>query len=699
MACSAKRLMFPFPFFLFPLCFLIFPHAVDTYGPPLSPTSYDTYQVVFEDVGQVATSVSYLHVAIDLHLPDIKKALDAYYKIMYDTLRGAQPYKIPLPQDIPRTVELWNRVLVNFTADFKDLEHQFYTRYKILHERYTHIAKVIPQTTRQQTQDYLADSERFRRSSRKKRALPLVLLKGVVGTLMGLYNRYQIKKLRDSLDSTIREQRRLLVTTAEHDKRISQLEKDYAYLPTIVKQTSFMVPMKVLVRLLEIELMIEADLNRIVQAVQQAQHRRLAVSTLSDAKLNAAFERITRRARDLRLDLLIDRPSDLFQIEVSYFCDGQDISLLLHVPMAAPNSRLRLQRFLPFPLSFTDSHFLLPRPEKTLFAISSSEPRLSLELNEADLEGCYRLNSLHLCERLGVLSRTTDNTCLGALYTQNFAQAINLCRMDLITPSERVLQLGHNRYLVYATHSFPAHITCRNSSANEHHFRPGINRVHVSPSCSLTLQEHVIFADSALQMDNQIREITWSAHELQLGAGDVLETEESLAAAAEDGLHNPTLADVRRRTGHRRRRIGWTLFFVLLGLVILAIALAWIFGFISTHKWWLLKKSVKMVHAQVSAAVSRFAHERFERAVRSNPPPLISAATDSGYGPPAPDCPTYSGSSRPPTPPARQQPGRRRRHRLVRAIFARRRPLVPTHRDLAIALRQMHQDPPLAPIT
>jgi len=33
--------------------------------------SDNTYQVVFEEVGQLATSVTYLHVAIDLHLPDL----------------------------------------------------------------------------------------------------------------------------------------------------------------------------------------------------------------------------------------------------------------------------------------------------------------------------------------------------------------------------------------------------------------------------------------------------------------------------------------------------------------------------------------------------------------------------------------------------------------------------------------------------
>jgi len=196
-------------------------------------------------------------------------------------------------------------------------------------------------------------------------------------------------------------------------------------------------------------------------------------------------------------------------------------------------------------------------------------------------------------------------------------------------------------------------------------------------------------------MDNQVREITWSAHELQLKPEDVLEVEESLATASEDGQNSPTLAEVRQRTGHRRRRIGWTLFFVLLALVIFAIGLAWLFGFISTHKWWLLKQSVKLVHNQVSAAVSRFAHDRFDRVTRSSASP--PSTDDSGYDPQAPDGPTYS-STAPPPPPARHHSTRRRR-RFVSALFSRRRTTVPTHRELSQALQVIRRSAPLEPIS
>ena len=651
----------------------------------------DTYQVVFEEVGQVATSVSYLHLAIDLHLIDLRRALDDYDVIIDSTFDAVTP--LHFPREFTTFEKYWNPMMTNFSTEFMTMRNQFRTRHKQLVARLDHLTNILPHTAGNAPEDYQVDDVRFRRHSRTKRALPLVIIKGVVGTLMGLYNRHQTNKLRETLDNTVKEQKRLMVTVASHDKQLDMLKSSYSYLPVIVRETSLMEPMKVLIRLLEIEAMINKEVDRVTHAVQQAQHRRLAISVLSGDKLLKAFERIRLRTKELRLELLVEQPSDLFQIEVSYFFDGRDISLLLHVPMAAPNSLLRLHRFLPFPLSFTSTHFLLPRPDNSLFAISSGDKRLSLELKEADLEGCYHINSLHLCEKLGVLSSNIENSCLGALYNQNFERASDLCRLDVVPPAERVLQLGDNRYLIYALQTFTAPLKCRNFTASEHHFKAGINRVEVSPSCSLSLQEHVIFADSALRLDNQIREISWNPAELGMDPDELADAQESIQSAIEDQHDNPTLANLRQRSGHRRRWVGWTLFFVLLGLLIGVAVKLWILGFLSTRKIWLLKKSVKLIRSQVTAAVSRVVPERLghslrlpdlpasPRAARSRPLPALLPSTeysdvDSAYAvePAGPRHVGVSVTARAPgvrTP----HPQRRHRHRATGNLLNRGRQL------------------------
>ena len=617
-----------------------------------TPSLSDPYQVVFEEVGSVATSVSYLHIAIDLKLPLLRQAIKDYHALAtsaFTSINLNRPdvnryflSKLPPEANIRPNSSLllmWEPIFKDFQTDFASLRAQFGTRASTFLKRFDHLTSILPHTATTDPYTHVADDVRFRRSLRVKRYIPLVIAKGVVGTLLGLYNRHKLNILRKDLNTVIADQKRLLVTQYSHSSALANLNASYSYMPTMFREMNLMAPTKLLVRLLEIELTIEGELAKITSAVQAAQLRRLSISLLSGEKLNQALSLAKSRAAAQRLELLVEHPSDLFQIEASYFFDGSEISLLLHVPMAAKNSVLRLLRFLPFPLSFTNQHFLLPNPKKKLYAISSNEPRVSVELDEADLEGCYRVNSIHLCEKLGVLHRRTERLCLGALYSQNFERAMQLCDVDVVPPSERVLQMSHNRYLVYSTKSKTATVMCRNHSSSEYHLKVGVNQLHVSPSCYVELQDHVIFADSALAGDNQIREIAWDPSELQMDAVELADAEEAIATAAEDGMTSSTLADVRRRTGSRRRWIRWPLFLALMIVVIIIGLVAWAFMFLSTHKFWLLKQSVKVIHDQVTSAVSRFVHNRLHRSVPPPPPEtsLPAPPPHSSHHPPSTD--------------------------------------------------------------
>jgi len=294
---------------------------------------------------------------------------------------------------------------------------------------------------------------------RSKRFASLIM-QGLFGTFMGLYNRQQFKELRRELRTVIQRQDRLIQLSAVHSKTLANLLKDYGYMREFTKAMTMATPNLVLARLREIELHLERDLDRIADAVRQAQLHRLSPFLLSAEQLQHLFGSLKGKAARLNTKLLLEQPSDLFQIETSFSFDGVDVTLLMHVPMVDNSALLRLHRFLPFPLSFSDTHSLTPRPHKSLFAISSNEPRLSLELTEADLEGCYRVNSVYLCERLGVLSRRLDQTCLGALYNQNFKVALDLCNMDVTTAIERVVQLNDNWFLVHAVKAFTALMNC-----------------------------------------------------------------------------------------------------------------------------------------------------------------------------------------------------------------------------------------------
>ena len=103
--------------------------------------------------------------------------------------------------------------------------------------------------------------------------LPL-LLQGVFGTFMGLYNRRQQKRLQTEMQLTIKEQKRLVEITRSNSQNISILQTQIADLKrmTATLKISSLVAVVMKAQLMEQEICDEID--RVVDAVQTAQLRR-----------------------------------------------------------------------------------------------------------------------------------------------------------------------------------------------------------------------------------------------------------------------------------------------------------------------------------------------------------------------------------------------------------------------------------------
>ena len=294
---------------------------------------------------------------------------------------------------------------------------------------------------------------------------------------------------------------------------------------------------------------------------------------------------VWQQAASLDADLLLENPTDLFQIETSYIFDGSDITLVLHIPMSNRGATLRLMRFHPFPLLFSTTHFLFPKPMHTLYGILSTEPQLLLDLTEADLEGCYRLGIIYLCERLRVLKIKTNLSCLGAMYAQKFCQSMELCQMDLVPLSKNVLQLADNWFLIYSVSTFTAYVKCLNHTSAEHHLSIGVNKIHISPTCNVKLMDHVLFSDTSLRVESKLKQFAWNLDDVSFSESEVEEVDEILDQISSEGANHPTLADVRQHTASGKGHVKWLIFFILVGIVAFIGLWVWIVCFVSTHKW------------------------------------------------------------------------------------------------------------------
>ena len=549
-----------------------------------------SHYVVFEEVGQLATSVAYLHVTIPLNISELHDKIQEYFGMLDKTTPFIR-YQHDWEKDMWKQIYFDERfvpIMKRFTSEFTNMTREMRSQADRLLARFEHIKSIMP---------FVASSSSLQNPhGRTKRFIPLLLLKGVFGTIHGLYSRNQYKQLKKELQGVIREQQRLLEMIREQAKTDADLSAFQDQLVRAFEDFSLMTPLRTVVTLRQLEREIDQDLSRLYDTVQQAQNRRLSVTLLSAVQLKRLYDGIQTRANELQSDVMLEQPSDLFQTELSYAYDGSDITLVMHVPTVTRGTALRLMKFHPFPLSFSATHFLLPRPTHTLFAISSTEPRMHLELDESDLEGCYRIGSTHLCERMGILSNVMDNSCLGAMYEQRFKQAMSACTMDVMPLTETVLQLSDSWFIIYATQSFTGYVTCRNGSSTEHHLKLGVNRIPVSPTCSLRLKQHTLFSDTTLRLSGMFKQYQWNLEDITFSESEVSDAAEVLEQVAAEGENRPTLADVRAHSAQNKRNPKWLYFFILVGVTALLCLLTWIGCMTYTKHWFYLRDSLKIIH-------------------------------------------------------------------------------------------------------
>jgi hypothetical protein len=96
-------------------------------------------------------------------------------------------------------------------------------------------------------------------------------------------------------------------------------------------------------------------------------------------------------------------------------------------------------------------HLLLLTPGQfsTLSLSSRSQSCLHAEISLVFLTGCQNASFQYLCKQKGILHRELNSTCLGSLYNQDYATALELCPFNIIPHQELVLQVQALLYLVY----------------------------------------------------------------------------------------------------------------------------------------------------------------------------------------------------------------------------------------------------------
>lgn len=538
--------------------------------------------VVFEEIGQMAGATSYIHLSITLGLSDLEERINDYskciaiYKHQVNST-FTMAYSNTTDKDRNHTLHVYHARYLDMAATFQRDAGHLKTQIRNIRgilpapsngpapsnydrDKRSLVANLLIKTGGKILKGLGGQIFKTAKNGVLRQArspgLLFTLANGILGTFMGLYTQHQINKLRADVDQLKETQDQLVEVVVENKAAIGELKTWMSHFNISLSILENLNPGLVVAEMTNMYNRIQSALDVTVHTLQQAMHRRLAIDFLTPDNLAKVFEDLVSVAAEKGFDLLTKRPSDLLQIETSYVYDGNDVLLLLHVPMTPADSLLRLLRLRPFPIPFSDSHSLLPRPQTSILALSKGQNRLMTTIEHSDLLGCHQIGTVYTCDRHGALQKNIKSNCLGALFEQDIAEARRLCDLELVPRKEAVLQLESNWFLVYSPVMFTAHTTCQNGTSSEVYIKREVRKVYVDPGCSLDLNHHQLSSEISLYLDSNVRHIDWDREDISLFGlkeSDVLEA----LAETEVGERGLLLADIVQHTKSKSKFPLW----------------------------------------------------------------------------------------------------------------------------------------------
>jgi Baculovirus F protein len=543
------------------------------------------HHIIFENIGQLASGVTYIHAHVPINFSAVEDQWQLYKGLLdrldytirdlnTTALKGKEMNHLWI-DDINRSKDTilqfllqaeqmplvlegvrasLPRPLNNEDQYLRDQEYNFTIRKPSLNMM-GKVAKKIPAPLKLER---TASPTGYRINRHRIPRVPgLNLITGVIGTFMGIYNTMRINQLGEDLTHLKKAHNFLVDVVQDHSHKIETLQDTVTSMTKYLQRSSRISAAALATQLTRLEASLNAEMDKIIHAVQMAQLHRLSVDLLSSENLERMFKRLGKLADKQNNQLLITQPSDLFQLEVTYYCDGQDCHLLVHVPTIPQAGLLDLFQLHPFPLELDGNYSLIPIVKNNVLGLTTDNRKYHTQLSTTDLMDCLKVNQVYVCERHGVLIKELNSTCVGALYLQDFQGAQELCPIQVTPTQEIVFQMLGNWFLIFSPEPYTAEVFCGNGSRSRFFISEGVSKHHLSPGCQAEFQQHVLISNNAVRLDSDIMHFEWHWEDKFFNHNDVNELITGIQALHTSGTSQPTLNDLNHLKLNRRSALSY----------------------------------------------------------------------------------------------------------------------------------------------
>lgn len=523
-------------------------------------SSTDEHFLVFDKVGEMASSTTYMHVMLPLNFTSIQHQINE----INDTLYQVKSTKLFEQKGYWEKLTLYDHLDYNVNALLRRLQE--------VQSSLDTVNDLLPEVDAFQRSYRTEEEGRFPQPpeieidtfshlghptlKRHKRWI-FGLLGGVVGTLFGLYNHYEIQNIAAKVTDIEHTQNLLIHLTAEHTRQIEQISKATDKLYDALTAYTQVNPQIIYIEFNELVSQLERKMITLNNVVQRLQDRRLSSDWLTKDQMNALHETVLKYTKDNHYTLLSNLRTHYLQLELSYVRNKDGVIGLLHIPCITSKKLKNIMRYVPFPIplqnptehssysvqqSLTGQHNLgasvitetLSKSE-ALYLVAEAD-HIAIDgdnrfrlLKEADFASCIQHNRLYLCDHHKVEYTKPHTTCLGSLYLKNVDGVRKNCRFEKRPLKEEVFQIDSNTWLVYSPHQQVSNVVCNNGSSFTAEFGK-VTRLHVPDGCSVDLETLRITVQDTVKLPLPTMVSAWRWDPLSLPA-DLLHSLPHLDAA------------------------------------------------------------------------------------------------------------------------------------------------------------------------
>lgn len=503
--------------FLLTLCLVV----VGNEDPGIAISYPDGNQILFDSKGFLVNKLAFIHVKfytdmqgpltlLDKIIADLENAYKA------DMKRANKPIiRVKTQEDI---TSIWGDSRLQELYQDRTLDSA--AVYLILLEMFLRISRQLRGLLTAVPEKYDIHEASMIHARTKREII------GGIALGMSIWNSHRISTLESHLHNFSSQYNLLVESTSLLSDKHNQLAADVELMSRLLVIILNGNARKVLATSISVADRLRNTIDDVTSIITSGQQRKVSPRLINGDDLNQLFIAVSKKAKDLDCEMIMDQPSDLYEIEASYGYsqNGLNFGIYIHIPIVPKSQKLALLEHIPFPISFQSfatNTTLTPNtgPDKFLAVLPSRQtspsppysghvPHKYRVLSETEFQSCFKLRSYYLCAGRNTLRTDIGSSCIGSLWLKDKDLIIKNCDIKKEPLQEVAVKLSPREWLVLTPEPQTAPVLCGRDVIKSLRFERQ-TRVKLIEDCDMSLRFHHLTTDVNILYDFKLETHEW----------------------------------------------------------------------------------------------------------------------------------------------------------------------------------------------